>query len=165
MDLWSPTTGDVNFPGLTPTTLDATVIGGATPAAATFTSISIAGPSPGANGNLTITGYLRRSVKAGIVAGTTHTLAGATGLFSDINQVATVANASDAVALPAAVIGDNITIYNDGVHVLAVWPQAADAIDGGSAGVAVSLTNAKRCQYTCIAANTWESAQLGVASA
>lgn len=35
----------------------------------------------------------------------------------------------------------------------------------GSAGAAVTLTNAKRAVYLCVAANTIISAQLGVPSA
>lgn len=40
MNLFSSTTGDVNFPGLTPTTVDGMPIGQTTPAAGTFTDLA-----------------------------------------------------------------------------------------------------------------------------
>lgn len=113
-------------------------------------------------------GYQTESVTTGITASTTHTLVGATPLTTQINYVSTCANASDAVALPsasAAMVGVAIVVFNAGAAAAAVWPQTSDTIDGGSAGVAVTLTNAKRCIYFCMAVNTWISAQLGVASA
>jgi len=151
---WSSSIGDFSLP-ITKTSADGMTIGATTPEAGTFTSLGA-------------TGLLTGSVTATLTAGTTHTLVGATPLPSQINDVTTVANASDAVALPsatAALVGTAIVVFNSGAHVAAVWPQAADAIDGGSAGASVALTNAKRCIYYCIAVNTWVSAQLGVASA
>lgn len=41
MYLWSSANGDVNFPGLTPTTLDATTIGGTTPAPVTTSALHL----------------------------------------------------------------------------------------------------------------------------
>jgi hypothetical protein len=125
---------------------------------------SVGATTPGTGAFTIITG----SVANNLTAGTTHTLAGATPLTAQINVLATVANASDAAALPsanAAMVGSAVVVFNNGAHAAAIWPQAADAIDGGSAGAAVTLTNAKRCIYYCIAANTWISAQLGVTSA
>lgn len=43
--LWSPSVGDVNFAGLTPTTIDDMAIGGTTPAAGAFTTLSSSGLS------------------------------------------------------------------------------------------------------------------------
>jgi hypothetical protein len=152
--LWSSSKGDINFP-MTPQSIDNMTIGATTPAPGTFTS-------------LTSMGLAMESVAGGIVAGSTHTLAGATPLGSQTNIVATVAVSGDGVALPAAtaaIVGTAIVAFNQGASPAAVWPQAADKIDGGSAGAAVTLTNAKRCAYYCVAINTWVSAQLGVASA
>jgi hypothetical protein len=110
---------------------------------------------------------ITNSVLPAITASTTHTLAGAVPLTAQINVIA-VCTASDAVALPSAgagMIGDSFIVINNGAAAAAVWPQAADHIDAASAGVAVVLTNAKRCVYYCVALNTWISAQLGVTSA
>lgn len=155
--LFSSTVGDITFP-ITPTSIDAMTVGAGTPAAGTFTNLS-------ASGTAAFTGGTTSPAATALTAGTTHTLAGATLLVAGINNVTVVANASDAVALPAAIPGQAIVVFNGGAHLAKVWPQAADAIDGGSAGVAVSLTNALRCIYYCVAANTWISAQLGVVSA
>jgi hypothetical protein len=146
--------GSTTVPGAFSGTFDGAV-GSKTPAAGVFTTLAASS-------------MIRASVVTALVAGTTHSLAGATPLTAQINVVATVANASDAVALPsatAAMVGAVIVVFNNGGHAAAIWPQAADAIDGGTAGVAVALTNALRCAYYCVAANTWISAQLGAVSA
>lgn len=106
------------------------------------------------------------SIGTGIVASTTQTLAGATALTKDVNVIATVANADDAVKLPEMEVGDSCEVYNDGANAASVFPSAATiAIDGGSAGAAVTLTNAKRAKFTQISATVIKSAQLGAVSA
>lgn len=115
--------------------------------------------------NPTVTGLLALSVAAALTASTTHTQIGALALTKQINQVSTVANASDAVALAALTPGQWQDVYNDGAHAMAVWPASGQNIDGAGANTAVTLTNAKRCRYTCVATNTIESSQLGVVSA
>lgn len=129
------------------------VVGGTTPAAATVTT-------------LTATGLVTESLATGITASVTQTRAGATALARQVNNVTTVANSGDAVKLPAATVGQSIVIFNSGANPASVFPNgASDTIDGGAGGAAVTLTNAKRAVFVCIAANTWISAQLGVASA
>lgn len=107
------------------------------------------------------------SATSGLVASTTQTLIGGTPLPSSINQVATSANSGNAVTLGIGLIpGQHQDVYNDGANPIKVFPVASTvAIDGGSAGASVPLANAKRCRYTCLAANVIESAQLGVVSA
>lgn len=39
--LWSSVTGDINFPGLTPTTIDNMTVGGTTPAPGTFSALHL----------------------------------------------------------------------------------------------------------------------------
>lgn len=105
-------------------------------------------------------------VTTGLTASTTQTRAGALALTTAINNLATVANSGDAVGLPAAVAGAFVIVLNGGANPAKVFPLgSADTIDGGSAGASVTLTNAKRCLYLCVAAGVWISAQLGVASA
>lgn len=52
--LWSPAVGDVNFPGLAPDAIDGMTIGGTTPDAGTFTTLSSIGLTTAAT--LTSTG-------------------------------------------------------------------------------------------------------------
>lgn len=107
-----------------------------------------------------------QSVTTGITASTTQTLAGATALTTRLNFVATSANSGDAVSLPALVPGQSVIVFNDGANPIKVFPAAANVqIDGGSAGAAVTLTNAKRATFFCKSATAITSAQLGVPSA
>ena len=77
-----------------------------------------------------------------------------------------VANSGDAVTLPALTAGQSVEVFNDGANPMKVFPNgASDTIDGGSGGASVTLTNAKRAKFICVAANTIISAQLGAVSA
>lgn len=116
--------------------------------------------------SVTTTGINTRSTVTGITASATQTLAGATALTAEINVIATVAAAGNAVKLPALAPGQAVDVYNSGANAAAVFPAASGvAIDGGSAGAAVTLSNGKRARFTCTAANVIVSAQFGVASA
>lgn len=116
--------------------------------------------------NVISTGIRTTSVVTGITASLTHTLAGATALTGEVNIISTCANAADSVSLPALTPGQSVDVYNAGIAAAAVYPAAAGvAIDGGSAGAPVTLTNAKRARFTCTAANVIVSAQYGVPSA
>ncbi len=129
------------------------VIGGNTPAAATITA-------------LTTSGIKTESNATGIVASTTQTRAGGTALTKQWNNVGTVANAGDAVTLPALAAGQGVIVFNNGANSAKVFPNgASDTIDGGAGGASVNLANTKRCLYFCVAANTIISAQLGAVSA
>jgi hypothetical protein len=115
--------------------------------------------------SLVMTGLQTVTVASGIVASTTHTLIGGTLLTAQINKVSTVANANDAVTLGVA-LGQFQDVYNDGAHAMTVYPPASGvAIDGGSAGASVTLSNGNRCRYVYIAANVIESSLLGAVSA
>jgi hypothetical protein len=134
------------------TTNGAIYLNTGTKASPTWTSFS-----PGLGGD---------SVSNGLTASTTQTLVGGLALTSSINRFTTVANANDAATLAALAVGQHQDVYNAGAHPMSVFPGASGAtIDGGSAGAKVTLTNALRCRYTCIAANTIISAQLGAVSA
>jgi hypothetical protein len=109
---------------------------------------------------------LTLGVSTGLTASTTHTRAGALALTEVVNNLGTVAGSGDAVGLPAAVAGAVVIVFNGGANPAAVFPAAsADTIDGGSAGASVTLTNAKRAMFVCVATGIWISAQLGVVSA
>jgi len=114
----------------------------------------------------TTTGVNTGGVANALTASTTHTRAGGTALTAPVNRFTTVAGAGDAATLPPLSPGQGVVVYNDGASAMAVFPNgASDSIDGGSAGASVVLTNAKRCLYFCVAANTIVSSQLGAASA
>lgn len=129
------------------------VLGGNTPAAATIT-------------DLVTSGIDKESLATAIVASVTQTRVGGTALTKKWNNVGTVANAGDAVTLPALAVGQSTVVFNNGANSAKVFPNgAADTIDGGAGGAQVNLANTKRCLYLCIAANTIISAQLGAVSA
>lgn len=156
--------GDVALP-ITPAGIDELPIGQTTPAAANFTTLGTTGDAT-VGGGLGVAGLVAESVQVGITASTTHTIAGGTALTKQVNVVSTCANAGDAVTLANLAVGQHQDVYNAGAAAAGVYPAAAGiAIDGGTAGAAVTLTNAKRCRYTCVAANTILSEQLGAASA
>lgn len=145
-------------PAFTGGSIDNMPIGGTTPAAVTGTTVT--------GSTLVTSGLVQVSVATGIVASTTQSRAGATALTKAVNVVATVANAADAVRLPALTPGQYADVYNNGANSASVFPNgASDTIDGGSGGASVALANAKRCRYICVSANTIISAQLGAVSA
>jgi hypothetical protein len=85
-------------------------------------------------------------------------------LAKQVNNVTTAA-AGTGVTLPVGVVGMVITVYNNGANAIQVYASASETIDTVAGATGVPLTNAKRCQYTYVAANTWISAQLGAVSA
>lgn len=129
------------------------VVGGTTPAAGTFTTV-------------TTSGVNTRSLANALTASTTQTRVGGLALTKAVNRVTTVANSGDAVTLPALAAGQSVIVINDGANPAKVFPNgASDTIDGGAGGAAVTLTNAKKAEFICVAANTIISAQLGAVSA
>ena len=85
-------------------------------------------------------------------------------LAKEVNNVTTAASGTG-VILPVGVIGMVVTVYNNGANPINVYASASETIDTVAGVTGVTLTNALRCQYTNVAANTWISAQLGVISA
>ena len=114
-------------------------------------------------GSATITNYLNESVgNALTAAGATR--ADALQLAKQVNQITTAAGGTG-VILPVGVIGMIIYVFNAGANPIKVYASASETIDGTAGSTGVTLTNALRCTYTYVAANTWISAQLGVVSA
>lgn len=87
----------------------------------------------------------------------------ALALTADTNNVTTAAS-STGVALPVPTIGRRVRIYNNGAHPITVYGHGSDTIDGAPGATGVTLTNSNRCEYECVAAATWLSAQLGAVS-
>ena len=80
---------------------------------------------------------------------------GATPLLFGMNQVATTAATNDSVKLPAAQIGATVIVSNAGTSTLAVFPQTADKINGGTAGASVTQATVITGVYVCPLANNW----------
>jgi hypothetical protein len=105
-------------------------------------------------GALNVSGIEAKAVANGLTASTTQTRVGGTAMTKAINRFSTVANSGDAGTLPALAAGQSVVVVNDGANPMKVFPNgASDQIDGGTAGASVTLTNAKRCTFTCLAAN------------
>lgn len=115
------------------------------------------------NGNAKATGYFLRSVGDALTA-TGTTRADALQLAKEVNRLTTAA-AGTGVILPVGVVGMRIRIYQSGANPVKVYASASETIDGVAGATGVTLTNALRCEYEFVAANTWISAQLGVVSA
>lgn len=103
---------------------------------------------------VTTTGINTESVANALTASTTQTRVGGLALTKAVNRVSTAANAGDAVTLAALSPGQSQVVINDGANPIKVFPNgASDQIDGGTAAASVTLTNAKRCRFTCLATN------------
>jgi hypothetical protein len=136
-------------------TWDGGAIGGTTPAAGAFTTLST-------TGNLTLGGYALRTVATTLTAAGTAR-SDALALTHEVNNITTAASGTG-VVLPAGVAGMRIAVFNNGVNAVKVYAAGSDTIDGTAGSTGVTLTNALRCEYFCIAANTWLSAKLGATS-
>lgn len=142
-------------------TIDGMAIGGTTPAAGTFTTVSA---TTLAATNLTVNG---------VGVGNGGTLAASLTstpslITSSITDVTTADATHIAVILPTGAAGISLLVYNSGgasAQTASVYCQGTDTIDGGSAGGHVTLTVAHRAAwFYCVAANTWISALVGAVS-
>lgn len=130
-------------------TINNAVIGGTTPAAATFTSA-------------TLTGLLTESAASGLTA-LTGGQGGALALTKEVNQFSTV-TAGFGAALPLAVAGLTIYIINNGAGALQVYGGGTDTIDGIATATGVSQMPGSLCLYTCVTTapgGKWISEGLG----
>jgi hypothetical protein len=113
--------------------------------------------------NITASAYLLSSVgNALTAAGSTR--ADALALTKTVNNVTTAASGTG-VILPASAAGNIVTVFNAGANAIKVYGAGSDTIDGTAGATGVTLTNAKRAMFFCVAANTYVSAQLEVPSA
>jgi len=109
-----------------------------------------------------ISGLTVHSVTDTITAGTTISQAGATALTTEINNLTVVANSADAVRLPVAVAGAQVTVINNGIAAASVWPATGDAINSGAANAmdVTTLAIKKVRVFTSPAALKWYSFDL-----
>lgn len=113
--------------------------------------------------SITASGYFLRSVGNALTAVGTNR-ATALQLAKEINNITTAASGTG-VILPVGVIGMEIEVVNAGASLVQVYATASETIDTTAGSTGVALTNAKRCVYKFVAANTWISAQMGAVSA
>ena len=81
-----------------------------------------------------------------------------------ITNLTTVAASTGAV-LPVGVVGATYILFNAGASPLTVYAPGSMTIDGTAGSTGVALANAKRCEYICVSATAYVSAQLGAVSA
>jgi hypothetical protein len=89
-------------------------------------------------------GYLNNeSALVGIVAGTTRTQAGATGLLNEINRIdtstapAAASTLGDGVVLPPAAAGFDLMVWNNTANPVQLYASGSDTINGvaGATGI------------------------------
>lgn len=93
----------------------------------------------------------------GLTAFATGGQASATALTPGFNEVTTVATAGDSVKLPAAVVSTTVTVKNQGVASMDVFPATGDTIDDGSANAAISVPSGATVTFVAIDATNWET--------
>lgn len=168
---WKPASvasGTITFPA---GTVDFSATGGAsqvvkqTSAGGIFTVAQLATTDLSDIGTYFSNGYHKVSTANALTAaGTTRT--DAFQLAAQLNNVTTAA-ASTGVILPASAtigIGSIIYLFNAGANAIKVYAAGSDTIDTIAGVTGVSLTNANRCMYMLVAANTFISAKMGVVS-
>jgi hypothetical protein len=105
--------------------------------------------------DVTLSGKLVKSVTNAITASATQTQAGATALTTDINRITVVATADDAVKLPAATAGRQVTVINTVATQAGVFPASGDAINALAVNTVSPLADSTTRTYTCAVAGTW----------
>lgn len=97
-------------------------------------------------------------------ASATTTQVGALSLSKNLTVISTAAQNPSAVTLPSMLPGQSTIVFNDGANPILIYPASGQAIDALSANAAVTLTNALRCEFYCVATNLLKSAKLGATS-
>lgn len=94
-------------------------------------------------------------VESGITASTTQTQ-GQQPLTKKLNEISVVANANDAATMPAATgDGDEVTIINNGVNTLQLFPETGDDM-GAGVDTAVTLAAGSSVKYVDYNATNWK---------
>lgn len=105
------------------------------------------------SGNITATSFYVHSVGTAIsAAGATQGTA--TAITKDFNVVSTVISGANGVALPTALAGYRITVFNTSANALNVYPLGNGIINSAAANVAFSLPAGDRLDFLCTAAAT-----------
>lgn len=106
-------------------------------------------------------------ITTGLTASATQTLVAATQLVLGTNVVTVCATIGNAVKLPQSPSpNQECLVLNNGAAAASVFPgESTSTIDGGSAGAAVTLTQAKSALFVCTVAGAWVSCGQGGHSA
>ena len=139
--LGTVTSGDVSACTSTSQTFVTPVLG--TPASGVLTNCT---------GAPTFT-LAKRSVETGITADV-GSIQGGSPITKDVNIISVCGNVGDAITLPAAVAGLEITIANNGANAADVFPAAGDDC-GAGVNAAVSLAAAANITYIAVDGTTW----------
>jgi hypothetical protein len=102
----------------------------------------------------TMTGALVSYAVVGITAATTQTQ-GQGALTGDVNQVATVANASDTVTLPSVASGKRCVVLNDGANTLKIYPASGHDLGAGT-NASTTLAAGGRLTFLGVSATKWD---------
>lgn len=130
--------------------------GGPTLTSATFITPALGTPASGVLTNCTgapMFTLMKRSVTAGVTAAVGSSQ-GDGPITTDIVQISTCANAGDAVTLPAAAAGLEVTIVNNGAQACDVFPASGDNL-GAGADTAASLAAGANITYVAYDATNW----------
>lgn len=100
------------------------------------------------------TGRKLKSVSSGLTASVTQTQ-GQVPLTSDLNQFSIVANDGDATTLPKAIVGKEITIINDGLNTLQIFPVLDDDLGNGP-NISVELEINESVEFISFSNTTWK---------
>ena len=153
-------------PVLSGATIDNSVIGATTKAAASFTTVTATGAitgaslaSTGALSGTTVTASAGFIMPVATVAATGTNQATAAAIATGFTLVS-AADATKGILLPAAAAGLTCVIKNNAAAVLKIWPASGDAVNAIAADsnyVLASLTSTVLVAYD---ATTWYSVPL-----
>ena len=108
------------------------------------------------DGQTPITGILQHSVAVGQTANT-GSAQGNNPITTEFYEIATCANAGDAVTLPTAKAGQLVIIVNNGANSADVFPASGDKIDGGSVNAAFALAAGANALFICQDDTDWDT--------
>lgn len=78
-------------------------------------------------------------------------------LAASFNNVTVCATAGNSTALPKAIKGSEVVVFNNGATSMNVFGKvgSGDTINGTAGTTAFAHANAKRVTYTCVTAGKW----------
>jgi hypothetical protein len=103
------------------------------------------------------TQFIIRTATVSVTASTTQTQAAgvAMALTQDFINVSTCANVNDAIALPSAAVGREVTVTNSGAQVLQIFPFTSDDL-GAGVNTSVTLAAGACAKWWAIDSTTWK---------
>lgn len=76
-------------------------------------------------------------------------------LVNGVNEVKTVASASDSVVLPPAAVGTVVFVANAGANAMQVFGNGSDTINGTAGSTGLSQASARSALYVAADAGQW----------